>query len=87
MVWGWLVLVVGIVYGYMKKGKQDKSDIFKAGLLWGLILAVVFAGIGYLTDTNAIGFGADIVGYVISFVIMTLIFILGVFIGDWLEHR
>ena len=87
MVAGWLVIAVGIGYGYFKRGRQDKSEIFKAGVVWGLIIALVLAGIGWATETSLLGFGADFINIVISFVIILALFVLGVFIGDWLEHR
>lgn len=85
--WGWVVFFVGIAYGYMKKGRQDKTAIFKTGAIWGLIAAVVISVVGYVADVNPLGIGAGTLALFIGFIIWTLLFVLGVFVGDWLEHR
>lgn len=85
--WGLVAIVVGALYGYFKKGKQDKSEIFKTGVIWGLIVALIFAVLGALADTNPVGFGAGFLGTALAFIILTALFVLGVLIGDWLEGR
>lgn len=89
MAFGWelLTLVVGVVYGYMKEGRQDKGQIFKTGLMWGLIVAAVLAVIGLLLGVGLFGGAFGFVAMFIGFVVLVALFILGVFIGDWLEHR
>lgn len=87
MVFGWLAFFGGIGYGYFKKGKQDKSDLFKTGLLWGAIIAIVLAVVGALTGFSAIGFGAGLVGALISVVVILLLFVFGVWLGDVMEEK
>lgn len=87
MVLDLLALVIGGVYGYMKKGRQDKSEIFKKGLLWGLVVGLILAALAALTGQSSLGFGTDLVMIAISVLWIMALFILGVFIGDWLEHR
>lgn len=83
---GWLAFFVGIAYGYLKPGKQDKLDILKTGVIVGILLAVVFALLGFALNYDPLGFGATgIVGSIVAFVVLTVVFIIGVFIGDWLE--
>jgi cation transporter-like permease len=84
--WGWLAFLVGIAYGFVKPGRQDKMQILKTGLLVGIALAIVFALIGAAVSFNPLGYGGTgLVGTFIAFVIMTVVFIIGVVIGDWLE--
>lgn len=87
--WGLLIaLVVGIAYGYMSPGKQDKSFIFKRGLLWGLIIALVVALLGFFFHANPLGLGdTSFVGLFLSFVVLTIVFVVGVWIGDMVEGR
>ena len=87
--WGFLIaIVVGIAYGYMSPGKQDKSFIFKRGLLWGLLISVVVALLGYFFHANPLGLAdTSFFGLFLSFVVLTLVFILGVWVGDMIEGR
>lgn len=89
--WGLIVFIVGIAYGYMSPGRQDKSTLFKKGLLWGLIIAVVLALIGLIApDFNPLGAAVGAMGFIgviIAAIVLTIVFILGVWLGDWIEHR
>ena len=86
--WGLIVFVIGIAYGYMSPGRQDKSTLFKKGLLWGLIIAVVVALLGFFFNANPLGFGdMGFFGILISAIILTLVFIVGVWLGDMIEGR
>lgn len=86
--WGLVVFVIGIAYGWMSPGRQDKSTLFKKGLLWGLIIAVVVALLGWVFRLNPLGLSdVGFFGILIAAVVLTLLFILGVWIGDWIEHR
>lgn len=82
--WGLVIFVVGLLYGYLAKGKQDKSDILKRGLIIGLILGLVLAVLGLLVGSPALGVGGGL-AVVWSFLILSLLFILGVWLGDLLE--
>lgn len=79
--WQLLIFVIGILYGALKQGKQDKSDLFKQGLVIGLVLALVVAIIGLLTGQVFLGV-AGALGFIFAAIILSLLFILGVWIGD-----
>lgn len=85
--WGWLALIVGIAYGYFSPGRQDKMDLFKKGLLYGAIIAVILAVVGLLFRQDVLGMGTGLVANIIAAIIITLLFIGGVWLGDWIEHR
>ena len=75
-----LILIIGIAYGFLHKGKEDKLGLLKTGAIFGLI--------AYLVAPGAIGIGVGVVGALgifIGIVILVIIFIVGVFIGDFLE--
>jgi peptidoglycan/LPS O-acetylase OafA/YrhL len=79
--WGLVTFVIGILYGALKAGRQDKSQLFKQGLVIGIVLALVLVVIGALTGAPALGFGGA-VGIIVAAVVLSLLFILGVWIGD-----
>jgi hypothetical protein len=85
MVWGIIAFVVGIAYGWLARGRQDKSHLFVTALIWGFVIALVLALIGLLAGQSAIGLGQGVVGFFISVLIISLLFILGVWIGDLIE--
>jgi cation transporter-like permease len=85
MVWGIIAFVVGIAYGWLARGRQDKSRLFVTALIWGFVIALVLALIGLLVGQSAIGLGQGVVGFFISVLIISLLFILGVWIGDLIE--
>jgi hypothetical protein len=86
--WGLVVFLIGIAYGYFTPGRQSKMAILKKGILWGLVIAIVFAAIGYFTGVDPLGLAVSgIVSFVIAFIVLTLLFILGVWIGDLIEGR
>ena len=84
--WGLILFLVGILYGLLAKGKQDKSHLFKRGLLIGFVLAIVIAVIGFLTGAPALGFGGAL-AILWTALILSLLFILGVWLGDLLEGK
>lgn len=86
MPWGLLTFLVGGVYGFFLPGHQRKVHLLVTGLLIGLILAAVFGLLGYALGENPLGLGTDLVGFVVSFAILTLLFVLGVWLGDLLER-
>lgn len=86
--WGLVVVVIGVVYGYAKPGKQSKWDIFKTGLLIGIVLGLVFGVLGWFTGLASLGAGLvgdGFWGTLVSVVWLTILFIVGVFVGDLLE--
>lgn len=89
MAFGWelITLVAGTAYGYLKDGRQDKAQILKAGLKWGLVIAAILAVIGILLGAGLFGGAFGFVAMALSFVLLVALFVGGVFIGDWLEHR
>jgi quinol-cytochrome oxidoreductase complex cytochrome b subunit len=83
--WGFLIFLIGIAYGWLSPGKEDKSTLFKKGALWGIVAAIAIAIIGFVTGYNPIGLADNgIVGNIIAAVVLALAFIIGVWIGDML---
>lgn len=87
--WGLLIaLLIGIAFGYMSPGRQDKSRLFMKGLLWGVVIALVVAALGFFFGMNPLGLGDNgFFGLLISFVVLTVVFLIGVWVGDMIEGR
>ena len=79
--WGLIAFVIGIAFGAMKKGRQDKSDLLKQGLIIGLVVALVLALIGFFTGFGALGVAGG-VAIIWTTLVLTVLFVLGVWIGD-----
>lgn len=84
---GWLALFGGVAYGYFSPGRQDLKQLLKKGLIYGLIVAIVLAILAIALDFSVLGFGSGILANVIGAIIIVLMFVGGVWVGDWLEHR
>ena len=89
-----LIIVVGVIYGYLKPGKEDRVALLKNGLIIGIVLGLVVVVFGMLVDSNVLLHSgvAVMVGLVGMFVfilavILAVLFIIGTFIGDWLEEK
>lgn len=87
-----LAFIIGLVYGYVKPGKEDRIALLKKGAIYGIILGVVIGLIMFFAGTyfggvgvGLLGFAGGLIGIFISVVILVIIFIVGTFIGDLLE--
>lgn len=83
-----LTIAAGTIYGYLKPGKEDRTSLLKKGVLIGIILGLVFTGLGMLVNIKFLLL-SSVVGFLmfIEVVIIAVLFILGTFIGDWLEEK
>jgi predicted permease len=84
-----LVLVIGIVFGFIRSGKEDLVSLIKQGLLIGIILGFILGVLSIFTP-GGMGTGSGFVGAVdvaVNVIILAIIFIIGVMIGDFLEIR
>ena len=78
-----LNLILGIVFGFIHRGKEDYTGLLRNGAIAGLLLGIIFVlAARYLS----IDFGfTGILGILIEIIIFLIIFILGAFIGDKIE--
>ena len=81
-------IVIGAIYGYLKPGKEDRADLLKKGVLIGVILGLIFTGLGMLVNIRFLLL-SGLVGFLIfvEVIIIAVLFVLGTFIGDWLEEK
>lgn len=83
-----LNLVIGIVFGFFHRGREDYTGLLKSGALAGILLGIIFVlAAQYLlpgSTTIDVGF-LGIFGIFVEILIFVIIFILGAFIGDRVE--
>ena len=83
-----LNLIIGISFGFFHRGKEDFMGILRNSAIVGIVLGIIFvlASIYLLPAgiTSDIGF-LGVFGIFITILIFVIIFIVGAFIGDWLE--
>ena len=87
MVLEFLVGIAGLIYGYVKPGKEDKMALLKKGSMIGLAFGVIFSLLGLFTGAGLLFAVSTVVGVLIAAIYLTVIFIIGTFIGDWLETK
>lgn len=83
--WGLLTFVIGLLYGWLKPGRQDKWNMLKMGALIGIVLALALALLAFASNQGALFGVSGIFGVFLEVVIFTLLFILGVWVGDLVE--
>jgi hypothetical protein len=83
-----LIILIGIIYGYMRPGKEDRSALLKKGVIIGIILGVIMVVLGLIGGREILLLGS-LVGAVvfIEVIILAVLFIIGTYIGDMLERK
>ncbi|CAG0959686.1 hypothetical protein METP3_00748 [Methanosarcinales archaeon] len=83
-----LIVIIGIIYGYMKPGKEDRSALLKRGVVIGIILGAIMVGLGLLLGRTILLLGGIVGVYLfIEVIILAVLFIIGTYIGDMLERK
>lgn len=84
-----LIFIIGIIYGYMKPGKEDSSTLLKKGVVIGIILGAIMVVLGLLSGSRGILLLGTLAGAVvfIEVIILAVLFIIGTYIGDMLERK
>jgi hypothetical protein len=85
-----LSFILGIIYGYTGPSKENLGMLLRNGLLIGIGLGIIFVVVGLLVSPGLLVLGAWTVSAAMIFlevVILTVLFIIGTWIGDWFEGR
>jgi hypothetical protein len=83
-----IAILLGTIYGYMKPGKEDRIALFRKALKIGLIIGIGVGVLGALLTPGLLSiavFGAGIVTVLFIVISFAILFIIGTFIGDYLE--
>ncbi len=81
-----LTLLLGVGYGYINPGKEDRIKLLKKGLLIGLILGIIFGVIGSLFGGLLFLLVSPIL-WIIAIGWLAILFVIGTYVGDWLEVK
>ena len=83
-----LIIIIGIIYGYMKPGKEDRSTLLKKGVVIGIILGAIMVVLGLIGGRWILLLGT-LAGAVvfIEVIILAVLFIIGTYMGDMLERK
>jgi hypothetical protein len=89
--WFYLLnFIIGIAFGFFHKGKEDFMGILRNGAIIGIVLGIAFVLISRLYVPDGISLGTGFLGIFdifIVIIIFVIIFIVGAFVGDWLEGK
>ena len=79
--------VFGVLYGYRRPGKEDRAGLMKSGAKWGLVIGLGFGLLDYFTAYSMPRLVGLTFGWIIGIIILTIAFVLGTVIGDFLEVK
>jgi len=88
----WLALVnfaIGIAFGFFHQGTEDYRDLFRNGAITGVIISIVLLLLSMVLLPGYISSGfafVGVFGILITIAIFVIIFVIGTFAGDQLEH-
>ncbi len=83
-----LIIIFGIVYGYLKPGKEDRSALLKKGVIIGIILGAIMVVLGLIGGRWILLLGTLAGAFVfLEVIILAVLFIIGTYIGDMLERK
>ncbi len=82
-----LAFLLGVIYGFINPGKEDRWNIIKKslaigvvlGILLGLIVAVLLPPVGIIFA------GFTVIGVILFVLYFTVLFVIGTIVGDILE--
>jgi cytochrome c biogenesis protein CcdA len=82
-----LALIIGVTFGYIRRGKEDQVVLIKQGLVIGVIIGFILGILSIFTPSGmSIRAGIEgAVGITVRAIILALIFVIGVMIGDYFE--
>ena len=83
-----LIIIIGIIYGYMKPGKEDRWALLKKGVVIGIVLGAIMVLLGLFGGREILLLGG-LVGMVvfIEVIILAVLFIIGTYIGDMVGRK
>jgi len=87
----WLELlnfIIGIAFGFFHHGKEDLMGILRNSAIIGIVLGIIFVLVSMFLVPGGISIGVGFLGmfgFFIVIIFFVIIFIVGAFIGDWLE--
>lgn len=84
-----LTLLIGIVFGFSHKGKEDYWGILRNGAALGIVIGILAVLISMFLAPGSTSLSFDflgIFGTVLTIIVFVIIMVAGTFIGDRLER-
>ncbi|MFA4861479.1 hypothetical protein [Methanoregula sp.] len=84
-----LTLIIGIAFGFFHHGKEDYKGLLKNSVIAGIVMSIIFVLVSMFLFPGGLSISLGILGMFglfIIIVIFVILFIVGAFIGDWLER-
>jgi len=85
-----LDLIIGIVFGFIHKGREDYTGLLRNSAICGIFVGVLFVLLStflFPGTTSIIGGAFGVFSIFVVIIIYVIIFIIGAFIGDLIEGR
>lgn len=82
-----VVLLIGLVYGYVNPGKEHKMKLLKKGLKIGLVLGIIISLLNFFIGGGILSAPITTIGTIIAIAYLTIFFIIGAWVGDILELK
>ncbi len=82
--WGLVVFLIGTAFGVSAAPRMRRGRLHSGGLLIGAVVGVIVALLGGLSQS---GLPLGLSGFVLSVVVLTALFVSGVWLGEWIDHR
>ena len=85
-----LDLIIGIVFGFVHKGKEDYGGLLRNSAISGLVIGIIFillSAFFFPDQASLIGGFTGILGIFVLIILYVIIFIIGAFIGDVFESK
>ncbi len=84
-----LFFILGVVYGYLHPGKENRIGMLKKAIGIGVLLGIVFGFVAMFLLPGILGvfvMGVSVIAFVIAVLMVAIPFIVGTIFGDLLEH-
>lgn len=82
--WGIVVFLIGTAYGLSAARRTRRSRVLTGGLVLGAGVGAIVALLGGLAG---VGLPLGLNGFLLSVFVLTGLFVVGVLMGEWIEHR
>ncbi len=82
-----IAFILGVIYGYVNPGKEDRINILKKAVIIGIVIGAIigFAFAAFIPFAGVIFAGFSIISSVLFTLYFAIAFVIGTIVGDFLE--
>lgn len=84
--WGLATLLVGLLFGLLTPGLQNRDRVLRTSLVVGAIVGLVLAVFGIVIDAPALGMAEGVWTAILAGLVMAVLFVLGAWMGDVVQR-